>query len=566
MIFAVLVVMRPMTGASADVVIRGSVPPYTDAPVFYDFFWDYYARMENLKLVHEGKVKLEIGIESIEGFDWIARRGQSNSYWALMENFWYLLPLVRSTAERDKAFVRDWLDGWLDAHQGQNWNNWGARDAMSAGFRVMTFAWHLRLLHERGEADSVWVARIRGAVKEHQEYLKKKYAPVSNHGYWESMGLFETTRVCPDSALVRRALRRLDKMVALGITDQGFHIERSPHYHFEVRDAITRYVRYFKALKGFEWSGLERLEAAQSKMDRASYYLVDHDGNVPQLGDTDVQRLDEKLLRTWRGSDMPEVIVDKDVGYAIYKDADARRGRYIVFGVLNVDSPDHMPFHNHDDALSVYYSHRGEIILGDQGRFSYGENADRKYFESAAAHNTVLLERLLADRRHPMRKASNVWVFEEEDFHVFSASLPGDQITRTVRVAKDRMEVEVLDTILDHRRYENRPYVVLWHMGSDVESVRRVDSGGAQGVTPDGRTEFSFELTTSSQRRFLLTISTDAGPPASKEAIEVVSGLNSPMLGWYSPNYQEKVPIPVIKLNLKVYMEANVATTIRPQE
>jgi hypothetical protein len=561
MIFALLVVTGPITGAWADVVIRGSVPPYTDAPVFYDLFWDYHAHMENLELVHEGKVKLETGIESIGRFDWIARRGDTQSYWVLMENFWYLTPVIRSTAERDKAFVRDWFEGWLNAHQGVNWKkfNWGAQDGMSAGFRVMTFAWYLRLLHEQGEVDSLWVARIRGTVKEHQEYLRKKSGFGSNHQYWVSMGLFETTRVCPDSALVRLALRRLDKMVALSITERGFHIERSPHYHFAVWDWITQYVRYFRALKGFEWSGLENLEAAESKMNRASYYLFDHDGNVPQVGDTDMRRLDKELLRSLRRPNMPEVFVDKRAGYAIYKDTETQRGRYIVFSVPNAENPNDMPYHNHDDVLSVYYSHRGEIILGDQGRFSYGKNVNRVYFKSAAAHNTVLPAWRLAVRRRVESVASDVWVFEEKDFDVFTASLEHEQVTRTVRVSKDGMEVEVFDKIFD-----NGPYVVLWHMGADVDSVRRIDAVGAQRVTPDSRTEFSFELTTSRQRRFLLTISTDTGPPASENAIDVVSGLNTPMLGWYSPTHEQKVPIPVIKLNLDVRVEANVATTIKP--
>jgi hypothetical protein len=181
------------------------------------------------------------------------------------------------------------------------------------------------------------------------------------------------------------------------------------------------------------------------------------------------------------------------------------------------------------------------------------------YFVSAAAHNTVLPARRLADRYRVESMASDVGVFEEKHFDVFTAALARDQVTRTVRVSKDGMEVEVFDRILD-----NGPYVVLWHMGADVDSIRRIGAVGAQRVTPDGRTEFSFELTTSRQRRFLLTISTDTGPSASENAIDVVSGLDRPMLGWYSPTHEQKVPIPVIKLNLDVRVEANVTTTIKP--
>lgn len=543
---------KPVTlGLLAAVVVlscgegvdRGGVPSYTDAPVFYDLFWEHWADVENLELVHEGKVKLgSLGVRSIDGFDWSQRQGQSGSYWILMENFWYLTPLIHSTAERDQAFVREWFEGWLDAHHGKPWENTGAKDRMSVGLRVMTFAWYLRLLHERGEVDPDWIARITESIKEHQRFLAEKFVPVSNHGYWEAMGLFESTRVCPDTAMTRLALQRLDRMVADGVTAQGFYVERSPSYQIQVLEWITGYVEYFRAL-GFEWPGREKLETAQRKMEQSLYYLFDHDGNVPQIGDTDADRLDREHV-----PGMPAVFFDQCSGYAVYKDAEIERGRYVVFIIPSVECPSTMTFHSHDDALSVYYSHQGEVILGDAGRYSYTADRNRRYFRSAAAHNTVVSESQ-SERTRKARAVSGASARQEVEFYELGASLEQKRVTRVVRVPRDHVALEVIDAIAD-----DGTYAILWHLGVDVESVQRIDARD--------RGEINFELTTAAQRRFLLTITTDAGPPGDRDAVEVVSGRMSPMQGWYSPSHERKVPVPVITLNLEVRGAARVKTTI----
>lgn len=555
----------PVGGAPSDIMIRGKVPAYTDAPVFYNFFWSYYADMKNLELAHEGKIQLgKLGIEPIENFDWTKKTRRSNSFWVRMENFWYLTPLIHSGADRDEAFVRSWFEGWLDAHEGQKPNNYGARDAMSAGFRAMTFVWYLRLLHERGEADSVWVDRICNAVKEHQNYLDNKFHAVSNHGYWEAMGLFETTRVRPDSFLVRIALERLDEMVTAGITEKGFYVERAPFYQIEVMNWITRYVEYFHALKGkgFDWSGLARLEEAGRNMKEAAYYLYDHASKVPQIGDTDAMRFKARRPRSSRRPNVPEVFFDERAGYAIYKDAEARRGRYVVFNVPSSKFQNRMPYHNHNDLFSVYYSHRGEIILGDPGVYTYDNDENRRYFKSASAHNTLLPMSAFVKSgyRTEQRRAGEVLVLEDENGHQFIASLARDKVTRVVRIPKNEIKIEISDTILDEE-----PYVIFWHMGADVESIRPEDGGRDGWVASDSLFEFDFDVTTKKRRHFLLTISTPAGPPESEELIEIVSGLESPMLGWYSSGHEQKVPIPVIKINLNVDHFANITTSIRPR-
>ena len=539
--------------ARAEVTAHGGVPSYNDAPVFYEFFWDYFADMENLELMHEGNVLIgKLGVEPIENFDWEAR-GKSNSYWNRMHNFWYLTPLIESNRERDNAFVESWFDRWLDAHLAKTWTNYGAKDAMTAGFRVMTFVWYLHLLDQRGQGDPAHIERIKASVKEHQKYLEENFHAVSNHGYWESMGLFETTRVWPDTAMVRLSLARLDQMIRDGITDGGCHIERSPFYHLEVWNWIDAYVHYFRAL-GYEWPGREKLEAAYDHMTDANYYFCDHDRNVPQIGDTDVMRIDMKRARG-RSSEMPPVFFDKDAGYAIYKDVTARQGRYVVFTVPS-GGRSIMKWHNHNDVLAVYYANRGEIILGDAGRYWYTRDRHRKYFMSAAAHNTIMHANDLP-RSGGEKKAADVLYIEGDDHDTFAATMPRELVTRVVRIPHDGDLLEVHDTIVD-----DGPYAVLWHLGIDVESFEQTVDGRVDDL---GRSVYVFELRTARRRTFVLTIETDTGPPASQRPIEIVSGEDKPLLAWYSPGHGVKHPVPLIKVNLDVKSHANVSMLIKPR-
>lgn len=544
--------------------LNGSVPAYTEAPVFYDLAWEYYSDPENLRLVHEGEVKVGTWVVAIDDFSWSGGT-RDPSYWIMMETFKYLLPLIDSDRPADEEFVRTWIRGWLDTHEGTSFTpNLGSVDAMSVGKRAMTFIWYLRKLQERGNADRAWVERIKRSLLQHQEYLKDHYGTRSNHGLWEAMGLFETTRVHADSSLSRLALDRLAEMVELSVSEQGLHMEHSPAYHFWVWNWLQQFTTYLGSLKEMEWSGFQALAEAEKKMREATYYLYDHKRNMPQIGDTDATKLLESEIPSEGEGTRSPVMYDEQAGYAIFKD---HLDRYLVFCIQNQAHPIWMPYHYHDDVLAVYYAYGGEIILGDQGRHSYWKGTPiRHYFLSNAAHNTIVPTRLLGKdavrlgtRKVAMaatiasiRQAHEVSWQRDSDGEVFRGSLMGDKVTRVVELPNGAPRIRVLDTITD-----NEEYTILWHLGPDVSEVSELPS------TPDGVSRtYAWDLTTRSKRKLEMRVTIRSN---GTEKVGIVEGQRDPHLGWYSPARSVELPAKVIRIDLHVGNSASVETTVAPK-
>ena len=536
--------------------VQGTVPSYRDAPVFYDYGWEFYGEKVNLELMHEGKVKLGIiGIEPLDDFHW-GREGKDATYWVHMENFWYLLPLIDSDKLRDREFVREWIIGWLDHYDANLPSNWGARDAMTVGFRAMTFVWYLKKLDQRGESEQEKELgeRVKESLLWHQDYLVKTYRPVSNHGFWESMGLFETTRVHPDPGLAQLALERLMEMVSISVSAGGFHLEHSPAYHRFVWNWLDHFARYLSGLEQQRWSGLPILVDAAHRMRESMYYLYDHGRNMPQIGDTDSTVLaDDQIPAEQREQQQTAVRYDEQAGFAVLKDpVESPSKRYVVFCIQSAGYPIRMPYHYHSDVLSVYFSYDGEIILGDGGRYSYTGGSWRNYYLSNAAHNTIMPTRRLGDKSVTARATSVLWQ-NDNDIDVFTASHYGGNITRVVELPRDRPVVRVIDTIVG-----SGDVTILWNMGYDVADVSSLPNDW----TPDSLSRtYRLELATAQGRRVDVAVRIDAEPPQHANEVSIVGAQKNPYLGWLSPSQHVARPAKVIRTDIAVQDQATVSTT-----
>jgi hypothetical protein len=312
---------------------------------------------------------------------------------------------------------------------------------------------------------------------------------------------------------------------------------------------LKQYVAYFKAMDEIEWSGLPALVDAEQRMRHATYYLDDHRRNLPQIGDTDAKVLVESDLPRETKMKRDPVMYDEQAGYAIYKDAE----HYVVFGIQNQAHPIWMPYHCHDDVLSVYYSIKGEIILGDQGRYSYLKGTPiRDYFLSNAAHNTIVPTRLLG-KRGGIELAHEVSWQREGDRDVFTAVLAGGAVTRVVNLRHGESRIRVVDTIVG-----DEDYTVLWNMGPDVMGLASKPTSSDHGSITH-----SWDLTTRSGRTLELAVRVhnDGGT-----RVRIAEGETHPQLGWYSSVRLTATPSKVIVIDLQVAGRAEVETRLAPTE
>ncbi|MCZ6767269.1 MAG: heparinase II/III family protein [bacterium] len=506
----------------------------------------------NRELLRSGMVRLRpLGTESLTGFDWKDHSRSDKSWWQRMESCTYLLPFLDSGTPADLQFARDWFIGWYASHEQDPMPNPGSDDAMSVAIRGMVFIRMLKIAESGDTRDVELTTKLRRSIKWHQSFLADSVnaSERSNHALWEALGLFETTRVIPDSSTTELALERLRFITDLSVSDMGTHLEHSTDYHFYFLNWLTEFVEYFQALAPFESATIQSLSEDQRKMASAARYLYAHDYELPQIGDTDAGHFADER---WRGEVDEPVFFDREGGYAIYKGIGKDR-RYVAFCIQNFDYEPVLPFHFHNDVLAVYLNIDGEVILGDQGRFSYERTIERTYLMSLAAHNVIFPKSIVIPKTPGIYLAKRVSEERSKNQVRFGAALRDDIVRRTVRIPDSGPIIVVEDTITAKENY-----YLLWHLGTDVADIKE----GSRKRTADRR-DYKWMLTMRSGREFELRIRIEGRNLYEANEVTIIEGQQRPRLGWRSAAYKQFEPSPVIKLEFQALDMIRITTSVR---
>ena len=287
-------------------------------------------------------------------------------------------------------------------------------------------------------------------------------------------------------------------------------------------------------------------------MTRASYFMYDHHRNLPQIGDTDRTQLEEATVAGFDASG--NSILDPEAGFGIFKDPDdSPASRYIAMRVQNQHHQPAFRHHCHNDVLSVYYARDGEVILSDQGRYSYSRTAIRGYVMSLAAHNTILPASMVVPKQPGLYVCEDVWGESRDKAVEFGAQLVNGVVKREVVIPVGEARFIVTDTIK-----AGDEYLLLWYLGSDVNDIKPSDP-----TTNDGMRYYEWALTTKKGATVKLQMSIQGANTSSGEEVALVKGQQNPMMGWYSPGYEELEPVPVITVLMRPVDEIKVTTEIR---
>lgn len=551
-IFVVMLCLLAPGAGYAQTVLEGTVDDVTESPVFFEMHSDFHSDPANLNLFREGKIRLyPLGVFNIEGFNWRTHERRDQSFWIRMERGEYMCPILDSDTELDRDLVRAWYTGWLDAHEGNMHPNVGTRDAMGVGMRAMMLTRYIRHLELEEPEQQELIDRLRAVIPWHQEYLRnpRNFNTTSNHGMWESMGLFESTRVVPDSALTILGLQRLLTMSRTGVSKEGLEKEHSIGYHYYFYNWLSQFTSYLESLKHLGWSQLPELLATERRMRDATWYMYDHRQRMAQIGDTDNWKWKSKLIP--RPPDDPDpAIFDAEAGLAIYKERGKHR-RYVIFNIQNEAHRPHMAYHLHNDMMAVYYSDDGEVLLGDGGRFSYSNSQNRRFFLSSSAHNVIMPYQLMVAKPPSGLLAKKVWEQRDDGDITFNLEFAGGTVTRSVEIPRRDHIVRVRDNLNVQGHH-----VILWNLGMDVAGF-----GIGDTTEEDGGRSHRFLITTRYRREFDMTVRVTGVNNAVNE-VDVLKGSDNPMLGWYAPDYNQKWPVPVVVVNIDAPGAVEVVTEI----
>ena len=541
---------------SVPPVITSAEPPpsYLDKPVFFELVSHEHADPANLELLPSGSVRLApIGTEAVADFDWVEHTRTDKSWWQRMEGWTYMLPFLDAEDSAAYDFTRQWFMSWYAAHKDDFEPNTGADDAMSVGLRALVFVRLLKIAEQQDPPDEALAKKIRATLATHQAFLRdpEHFSDNSNHGMWESLGLFETTRVLPDDATTQLALDRLLQIADLSVSDMGAHREHAAAYHFYFLEWLAQYVAYFESLAPYKPPIVASLASDESKMRSAAYFLYDHELELPQIGDTDAGVIVDEAFRSDGAGN--EVFFDVQAGYAIFKEDEESVGkRYVVFSNQNDEFPPPLPYHIHNDALAVYFNAGGEVILGDQGRHSYSRNRIRVYVMSVAAHNTIFPLSEIVPTKPGINRVNKTWVEESSKKVVFGATMASGNIERVVEIPAGGAGIRVKDKIS-----ASDTQVMLWNIGPDVATI---DEGESKS-SGDKRT-YRWTLTTNKGQIFELRIEVKGQSFSAAKEVRTVKGHPDPYLGWYSAGFEQWEPSTVIVLEFKPIQQMQVMTSV----
>lgn len=541
-----------------------------DSPVFFELYKTLYFDYDGMQSLRQNRLKIPDFPEvDLTDFDWNSGGINDYSWWARAERLVFLLPFIDSERETDRELAKKWFTFWYNSHKEMITPNKAAwHDPFVVAYRAMVLVFYLKTEEDKPNPSERLIEMLRLSIFDHQLYLldENHFERDSNHGLVEAIALIEVTRVARNHELTVLGMDRALSIIDVSVSDVGCHMEHSPGYAFSFLRWVGEIHDYCKTIRSIPPESFGRLAACWKRMQWTAYFMYDHRCNLPQIGDTDSVVVGE----SYPGKCVAEpdhdatALYDPEAGYAIYKghpSTDDRR--YVVFTIQN-ELPE-LRFHYHDDALAVFYSYDGEVILGDQGKYEYTFSSNRQYFASPAAHNTIFPAVFLSSRkgRYNVSLAAATSIEENDETVQLAARiehLNDILVARKVTIQKDKKTLCLVDTVWSLASEKLQPAIsseggsrsatnnrtspepqrlaMVWNFGRDVTLIR--------SKPRDKKDSIALFLETRGGRRFRMSIDFDGDYDASSKETELARGEFVPMRGWYSPAMRVMRPVPAL--------------------
>lgn len=327
-------------------------------------------------------------------FDWLNGYDDRNWWWevqALPFLNWFVNSYELMSEDERKTsilFVKKSLLNWMDKESIKNYNSPLIWHDHASSFRLRNIVnWINFLVINNLYLDLVTPYEqllILQMVDKHLFFLEedKNYSKFTNHGFDQMMIVYEISLMWSKNSILNKignlAKCRLQEEFDYAFTDEGVHVENSPHYQKGMISRVKSLISY-KNIGDNEISG-----NAQQLLEKTNKFLnviTMPNGYLPLIGDT--------VNKTIGINDIPSHVKYYDYsksGYYIAKGL-AKNGKviHLIFKCSHISR-----YHRHDDDLSIHLYYDNEVIFGDGGLGFYQEiEQKRKFLRSPAAHNTI---------------------------------------------------------------------------------------------------------------------------------------------------------------------------------
>lgn len=259
---------------------------------------------------------------------------------------------------------------------------------MSVGYRALMVAFFTsRGLHSFLDDQDMDSSALDGFVRKHIRHLSSPEVLFrNNHGLFQLHGLAALVNLCEvgedfaDTA--RYAATEMEDLILSQFSEDGVHLEHSPHYHFYVLDVITN-------ILNSGWYESDYLREIIKGAETHSKWLVDAAGRVVTIGDSLFEKPKNAPQLPTFGRGLVTSSFEKS-GYAVVRSGWGCEVDDSAF--IFMTGAHHSNVHKHRDCLSFEWHVGGNRLVCDSGRYGYHSDEFRRYALSTRAHNTIEID------------------------------------------------------------------------------------------------------------------------------------------------------------------------------
>jgi hypothetical protein len=555
-------------------------------PVEFDFDWhrDYrYGRQVEPRFAGSLNIR-ETAVVSDIKYVWEPSRHQHLSALAFAAN-----------GEQNAPHIVRALDSWLDANPYLTGVHWTS--SLELAERLISWALLYPRIVDHVANDEDFRRRWLESIYLHLSRIAAKlslYSSANNHLIGELVGLFVGASCFdfwPNCSLWRdRARTLLEREIRLQVGDDGVNREQAMSYHlFTMELFLLAFAIGRNSGLSFSAEYAQRLQAMAAFVDA----IATSSGDLPFYGDSDDARgfvlaendsalqvatqlvgllFDEPQWLRFRSTPteaaralVPDLLANlkaapqaaaapremfADAGLASVRTHDGSVHLLMDFGPLGYSST---ASHGHADALSFWLAIGDEYFLLDSGTYAYHSHPGwRSFFRSTAAHNTARVDgqdqsEMTGRFLWGSKANARLLRFEENSGDVtIEAEQDGytrleDPVVhrRSIHFERASGNIQIEDSFQCHGRHQVE---LFFHMHEEA-SVLGVVSGEARISWRGGQVVFS--------------------SPESNARWEIVRGSENPPLGWCSRRFNQKQPIPTLRIRADIDGASTLRTHLR---
>jgi hypothetical protein len=497
-----------------------------------------------------------------------------------------------ANAEQHAGYIVQSIDSWLNANpylRGVHWTS-----SLELAERVLSWALLYPRIAKQVAHDRDFRERWLRSIYLHLARIAHKlslYSSANNHLIGELVGLYVGSSCFdfwPNCRVWRHSARRsLEREIRFQVGEDGVNREQAIGYHlFTLELLLLAFITARNTETPFSEGYAKRLWAMTQFLDT----VATSTGDLPWYGDSDDARgflfsegetalevttqlagllFDEPAWLRFRTAPtqaaralVPDLVpkldhsaragfppreLFADAGMACVRTNDGKIRLLMDFGPLGFNDT---AAHGHADALSVWLSIGDEYFLVDAGTYAYHSHPEwRRFFRGTAAHNTARVDR-------------------RDQSEMTGRFLWGSKATARLLRLESNSEYVTIEA--EHDGYERLPDPVIHRrsLGFDraTGSIRMEDSFQCAG-----RHEIEIFFHMHEEAALLGAVDREVrvawrehrvvfSSPDQNARWDVVSGSQSPKLGWRSRRFNQKQPIATLRIRAEIEGPSRIRT------